>query len=133
VRVRAVAACNHAASTAAKTETRNRRDRGEPAAIVERIIVERRVVDEDGRPVPSAMVEIWRANAAGRYHHEHDRHDAPRHRHFSGVGRVFSDADGHDRFTSIKPGAYPWRNHADAWRPNHIHSSRFGPASRHGW
>jgi protocatechuate 3,4-dioxygenase beta subunit len=97
------------------------------AAMGERIIVEGRVVDEDGKPVPLTMIEIWQANAAGRYHHARDQHDAPLDPHFRGVGRVFSDGDGRYRFTSIKPGAYPWRNHANAWRPNHIHFSLFGP------
>ncbi len=92
----------------------------------ERIIVAGRVLDENGRPVPGAMVEVWQANAAGRYHHPGDTHDAPLDPHFSGQGRVFTDADGRYRFTSIKPGAYPWRNHKNAWRPNHIHFSIFG-------
>ncbi len=93
----------------------------------ERIIVEGRVVDEDGRPVPGVMIEIWQANAAGRYNHARDQHDAPLDPDFTGTGRVFADADGRYRFTSIKPGAYPWRNHHNAWRPNHIHYSLFGP------
>lgn len=93
----------------------------------ERIIVEGAVRDEDGRPVPSTMIEIWQANAAGRYPHERDRHDAPLDPHFRGTGRVFTDAAGRYRFTTIKPGAYPWQNHHNAWRPNHIHYSLFGP------
>src|SRR6185437_8699359 len=97
------------------------------AAMGERIIVAGRVVDEDGRPVPHTMIEIWQANSAGRYHHERDQHDAPLDPHFRGVGRVFTDHDGNYRFKSIKPGAYPWRNHHNAWRPNHIHLSLFGP------
>ncbi len=97
------------------------------AAVGERIIVEGRVLDEDGRPVPHTMLEIWQANAAGRYAHPRDQHDAPLDGNFRGTGRVFSDVDGKYRFTSIKPGAYPWRNHANAWRPNHIHFSLFGP------
>jgi protocatechuate 3,4-dioxygenase, beta subunit len=97
------------------------------AAMGERIIVEGRVMDEDGRPVPGTMIEIWQANAAGRYHHERDQHDAPLDRHFRGTARLFTDEQGRYRFTSIKPGAYPWRNHHNAWRPNHIHYSLFGP------
>lgn len=97
------------------------------AAMGERIIVRGRIIDEDGRPVPDTMIEIWQANAAGRYHHERDQHDAPLDPHFRGAGRVYSDADGWYQFTSVKPGAYPWRNHWNAWRPNHIHFSYFGP------
>jgi protocatechuate 3,4-dioxygenase beta subunit len=93
----------------------------------ERIIVEGRVLDEDGRAVPHTMVEIWQANAAGRYNHARDQHDAPLDPEFSGIGRVFTDEGGAYRFISIKPGAYPWGNHANAWRPNHIHFSLFGP------
>ncbi len=93
----------------------------------ERIIVEGRVLDEAGRPVPGVMVEIWQANAAGRYNHARDQHDAPLDPDFTGIGRVFADAEGRYRFTSVKPGAYPWRNHHNAWRPNHIHYSLFGP------
>jgi protocatechuate 3,4-dioxygenase beta subunit len=96
-------------------------------ALGERIVVAGRVVDEDGRPVPDVMIEIWQANAAGRYDHERDRHDAPLDPAFHGTGRVFSDGEGSYRFTTIKPGAYPWRNHHNAWRPNHIHFSLFGP------
>jgi protocatechuate 3,4-dioxygenase beta subunit len=96
-------------------------------AMGERIIVAGKVLDEDGRPVPETMIEIWQANSAGRYHHERDQHDAPLDPHFRGVGRVFTDREGNYRFKSIKPGAYPWRNHHNAWRPNHIHLSLFGP------
>ncbi|PZW44831.1 protocatechuate 3,4-dioxygenase beta subunit [Humitalea rosea] len=99
---------------------------GAQAAQGERIIVGGRVLDEDGRPVPHTMVEIWQANAAGRYAHALDQHNAPLDPNFHGVGRVFSDAEGRWRFVTIKPGAYPWRNHANAWRPNHIHFSLFG-------
>jgi protocatechuate 3,4-dioxygenase beta subunit len=98
------------------------------AAIGERIIVRGRVLDEDGRPVPDTMLEIWQANAAGRYAHERDQHDAPLDPHFKGEARVFTDAEGWYQFTTIKPGSYPWRNHYNAWRPNHIHYSLFGPA-----
>jgi protocatechuate 3,4-dioxygenase beta subunit len=93
----------------------------------ERIIVEGRVLDEDGRPVPDVMIEIWQANAAGRYDHARDQQDAPLDPAFHGIGRIFADSEGRYRFTSIKPGAYPWRNHHNAWRPNHIHYSLFGP------
>jgi len=95
-------------------------------AMGERIIVAGRVLDEDGRPVPRAMVEVWQANAAGRYHHERDQHDAPLDPHFSGQARIFTDAGGWYRYTTIRPGAYPWRNHHNAWRPVHIHYSLFG-------
>ncbi len=98
---------------------------GRPA-LGERIIVEGRVSDEDGRPVANTMVEIWQANAAGRYDHPGDQHDAPLDPNFHGEGRVFTDAEGRYRFVTIKPGAYPWRNHPNAWRPNHIHFSLFG-------
>ena len=97
-------------------------------AIGERIIVSGRVVDEDGRPVSQTMIELWQANAAGRYVHPEDRHDAPLDPHFSGIGRVFTNAHGAYRFTTIRPGAYPWRNHFNAWRPQHIHFSLFGAA-----
>jgi protocatechuate 3,4-dioxygenase beta subunit len=98
-------------------------------AVGERIIVTGRVLDEDGRAVPNAVVEIWQANAAGRYHHPVDQHDAPLDPHFLGSGRVTTGEDGTYRFQSIKPGAYPWKNHHNAWRPNHIHFSLFGPGA----
>lgn len=97
------------------------------AAAGERIIVAGLVIDEDGKPVPRTIIEIWQANAAGRYAHPGDQHDAPLDAHFHGAGRVFTDAEGRYRFVTIKPGAYPWRNHPNAWRPNHIHYSLFGP------
>ncbi|MDE8345664.1 MAG: protocatechuate 3,4-dioxygenase subunit beta [Acidocella sp.] len=96
-------------------------------AMGERIIVQGRVLDEDGRPVAGSMVEIWQANAAGRYNLPRDAHDAPLDPGFKGIGRVFTDAQGGYRFITIKPGAYPWGNHENAWRPNHIHFSLFGP------
>lgn len=101
-------------------------DAGGGEALGERIIVAGRVTDEAGRPVANTMIELWQANAAGRYHHERDLHDAPLDPHFHGAGRVFTDDDGRYRFITIKPGAYPWRNHDNAWRPNHIHFSLFG-------
>jgi protocatechuate 3,4-dioxygenase beta subunit len=100
---------------------------GTREAIGERIIVQGRILDEDGRPVPDTMVEIWQANAAGRYNHARDTHGAPLDPDFKGTGRVFTDAQGGYRFVTIKPGAYPWGNHDNAWRPNHIHFSLFGP------
>jgi protocatechuate 3,4-dioxygenase beta subunit len=99
---------------------------GEPLG--ERIIVTGRVLDEDGRPVPHTLVEIWQANAAGRYRHQNDVHHAPLDPNFTGCGRALTDGEGRYRFVSIKPGAYPWRNHPNAWRPAHIHFSLFGPA-----
>ena len=96
------------------------------AAMGERIIVAGRVLDEAGRPVANSMVEVWQANAAGRYHHVRDDHDAPLDPNFEGHARVFTDAEGHYRFTTIRPGAYPWRNHHNAWRPTHIHFGLFG-------
>ena len=103
-----------------------RQHAGEPLG--ERIIIEGRVLDEDGRPVPQTLVEVWQANAAGRYAHRHDTHDAPIDPNFSGAGRTVTDADGRYRFVTIKPGAYPWANHHNAWRPAHVHFSLFGPA-----
>lgn len=94
----------------------------------ERIIVSGRVLDENGKPVANSLVEIWQANAAGRYPHKHDNHDAPLDPNFSGGGRVLTDASGHYRFLTIKPGAYPWGNHYNGWRPAHIHFSLFGHA-----
>ena len=100
--------------------------KGEP--IGERIIVHGRVLDEDGRPVPNTLVEIWQANACGRYRHQREQHPAPLDPNFTGAGRTATDADGRYRFVSIKPGAYPWGNHPNAWRPAHIHFSVFGPS-----
>ena len=99
---------------------------GEP--IGERIVVTGRVVDEHGQPVSHTLVEIWQANAAGRYRHDVDQHHAPLDPNFSGCGRTLTDANGLYRFVTIKPGAYPWRNHPNAWRPAHIHFSLFGPS-----
>ncbi|HEX9926187.1 MAG TPA: protocatechuate 3,4-dioxygenase subunit beta [Anaerolineae bacterium] len=104
--------------------TRNAVRNGEP--IGERIIVTGRVLDEDNRPAPNALVEVWQANACGRYFHNVDQHDAPLDPNFTGAGRVLTDKEGVYRFTTIRPGAYPWRNHENAWRPAHIHFSIFG-------
>lgn len=98
------------------------------AGLGERIIVAGTITDEDGRPVPNTMVEIWQANATGRYDHPGDQHDAPLDPNFHGAGRVFTDEAGRYRFVTLRPGAYPWPNHRNAWRPPHIHFSYFGPA-----
>lgn len=95
-------------------------------ALGERIIVTGHVLDDNGRPIPNALIEIWQANACGRYAHPADRHDAPLDPHFSGAGRVVTGPSGEYRFLSVKPGAYPWGNHHNAWRPNHLHFSLFG-------
>jgi protocatechuate 3,4-dioxygenase beta subunit len=92
----------------------------------ERITVSGRVVDSDGRPIRNQLVEVWQANAAGRYAHAVDRHPAPLDPNFSGAGRCLTDDDGRYRFVTVKPGAYPWGNHPNAWRPAHIHFSVFG-------
>jgi len=103
-----------------------RQHAGPPAG--QRIVVEGRVLDEGGRPVPDTLVEVWQANAAGRYAHHADQWDAPVDPNFSGAGRTLTDAAGRYRFVTIRPGAYPWRNHHNAWRPAHIHFSLFGSA-----
>ena len=87
-----------------------------------------RVHDGQGAPVDDGLVEVWQANAQGRYAHARDNHPAPLDPNFTGAGRVVTDADGRYRFTTVKPGAYPWRNHPNAWRPAHIHFSLFGPS-----
>jgi protocatechuate 3,4-dioxygenase beta subunit len=99
---------------------------GEPLG--ERIVVSGQLLDSDGRPIRGALVEVWQANAAGRYQHRNDVHPAPLDPNFTGCGRTLTDDDGHYRFTTIKPGAYPWQNHPNAWRPAHIHFSVFGRA-----
>ena len=99
---------------------------GEP--IGQRIVVAGRLLDGDGRPIRNQLVEIWQANAAGRYVHEVDQHPAPLDPNFTGAGRCLTDGDGRYRFVTIKPGSYPWQNHHNAWRPAHIHFSVFGRA-----
>jgi protocatechuate 3,4-dioxygenase beta subunit len=94
----------------------------------ERIIVSGRVLDENGRPVPHTLIEVWQANAAGRYRHNIDQHNAPLDPNFEGSGHTLTDEHGQFRFITIRPGSYPWRNHYNAWRPAHIHFSVFGPA-----
>lgn len=103
-----------------------RQHSGDPLG--ERIVVSGRVLDEGGRPVPGTLVEVWQANAAGRYRHRNDQHGAPLDPNFTGCGRALTDAEGGYRFLTIRPGAYPWRNHPNAWRPAHIHFSLFGQA-----
>lgn len=94
----------------------------------QRVIVSGRVLDEAGRSVPNTVMEIWQANAAGRYVHSNDNWDAPLDPNFTGAGRVITDGEGRYRFVTIRPGAYPWGNHRNAWRPAHIHLSLLGPA-----
>jgi protocatechuate 3,4-dioxygenase beta subunit len=101
---------------------------GDGEAQGQRIIVHGRVLDSTGRPVANTLVEVWQANAAGRYRHARDTWPAPLDPNFSGAGRALTDADGHYRFTTVKPGIYPWGNHYNAWRPAHIHFSLFGRA-----
>jgi protocatechuate 3,4-dioxygenase beta subunit len=103
-----------------------RQHEGEPLG--ERIIVTGRVLDGDGRPVRNSLIEVWQANAAGRYVHQGDRHPAPLDPNFTGAGRCLTDDEGRYRFVTVQPGAYPWKNHDNAWRPAHIHFSLFGPA-----
>jgi protocatechuate 3,4-dioxygenase beta subunit len=103
-----------------------RQHTGEPLG--ERITVTGRVTDRSGRPVRGQLVEIWQANASGRYAHQRDQHPAPLDPNFTGVGRCLTDDQGNYAFTTVKPGAYPWRNHENAWRPAHIHFSFFGTA-----
>ena len=99
---------------------------GEP--IGQRIVVSGRVLDGDGRPIPDTLVEVWQANASGRYRHVNDNWPGPLDPNFSGGGRAATDDDGTYRFVTIRPGAYPWKNHHNAWRPAHIHFSLFGRA-----
>src|SRR5262249_62009843 len=99
---------------------------GEPLG--ERIIVSGRVMGEDGRPIRNTLIEVWQANAAGRYRHKVDQHDAPLDPNFTGEGHTLTDEEGRYRFVTVRPGAYPWSNHHNAWRPAPIHFSLFGPA-----
>ncbi|MFK0250921.1 protocatechuate 3,4-dioxygenase subunit beta [Amycolatopsis azurea] len=99
---------------------------GEPQG--QRIIVTGRLLDGDGRPIRDSLVEVWQANAGGRYRHTGDRWPSPIDPNFDGAGRTLTDGDGRYTFTTIKPGAYPWKNHDNAWRPAHIHFSVFGSA-----
>ncbi len=103
-----------------------RQHSGEPLG--ERIIVSGRVLDENARPLANTVVEIWQANAGGRYRHEVDRHDAPLDPNFTGSGQAITNERGEYRFVTIRPGEYPWRNHYNAWRAAHIHFSLFGPS-----
>lgn len=104
--------------------TKNAIVNGEPLG--ERIVVHGKVMNENGKPIPNTLIEIWQANAAGRYVHKVDQHAAPLDPNFLGAGRCMTDAEGNYKFYTIKPGAYPWGNHFNAWRPNHIHFSLFG-------
>jgi protocatechuate 3,4-dioxygenase, beta subunit len=97
---------------------------GEPLG--ERIVVSGRLLDENSKPITNALIELWQCNAAGRYRHAVDDHDAPMDPNFTGCGRILTDVQGNYRFRTIKPGAYPWRNHYNAWRPAHLHFSIFG-------
>ncbi len=103
-----------------------RQQKGEPLG--QRIVVSGQVLDEAGRPVPNTVIEIWQCNAAGRYIHKKDQWDAPLDPNFTGAGLVVTDAAGAYEYTTIRPGAYPWGNHFNAWRPAHIHLSLLGPA-----
>jgi protocatechuate 3,4-dioxygenase beta subunit len=97
-------------------------------AIGERIIVTGHVIDERSNPIPNTLVEIWQTNSAGRYRHRNDQHHAPLDPNFLGAGRCLTDENGAYRFLTVRPGAYPWKNHPNAWRPPHIHYSIFGPS-----
>ena len=101
---------------------------GKSTPLGEKMVVAGRLLDEDGRPIRRSLVEIWQANASGRYDHPGDQHDAPLDPNFTGIGRTFTDDEGNYRFVTIKPGAYPWQNHKFAWRPQHIHFSLLGNA-----
>ncbi|SEN18848.1 protocatechuate 3,4-dioxygenase, beta subunit [Duganella sp. CF517] len=99
---------------------------GEGEPLGEKIVVTGRVLDEDGKPVRDSLLEVWQCNAAGRYRHKRDQHNAPLDPNFNGWGKMMTDDEGRYRFVTIKPGPYPWGNHDKAWRPAHIHFSLFG-------
>jgi len=99
---------------------------GKAPPLGEKMVLIGRVIDEDGAPVRNSLLELWQCNSSGRYAHPVDQHDAPLDPNFLGQGKVFTDEEGEYRFVTIKPGAYPWKNHAFAWRPAHIHFSLFG-------
>ena len=101
-------------------------EHGQSQPLGEKIVVTGRVLDEDGKPVRNSLLEVWQCNAAGRYWHKRDQHDAPLDPNFYGFGKMLTDDDGRYRFVTIKPGPYPWGNHSKAWRPAHIHFSMFG-------
>lgn len=101
---------------------------GRGVPLGEKMIVTGRLLDADGRPIRRSLVEIWQANASGRYAHPNDQHDAPLDPNFKGVGRTFTDDEGRYRFVTVRPGSYPWQNHPFAWRPQHIHFSLLGNA-----
>ncbi len=103
-----------------------RQHKGEPLG--QRIIVAGTLRDGSGRPIRGQLIEIWQANAAGRYAHQGDQHPAPLDPNFTGTGRLLTDSEGRYRFVTIRPGAYPWQNNPNAWRPAHIHFSVFGTA-----
>jgi protocatechuate 3,4-dioxygenase beta subunit len=101
---------------------------GKSAPIGEKMVLTGRLLDADGRPIRRSLVEVWQANAAGRYAHPGDQHEAPLDPNFTGIGRTFTDDEGRYRFVTIKPGSYTWQNHPFAWRPQHIHFSLLGNA-----
>lgn len=96
--------------------------------IGERIIMHGRVIDQFGKPVPNTLVEMWQANAGGRYRHKKDNYLAPLDPNFGGVGRFITDAKGCYHFRTVRPGPYPWPNGVNTWRPAHIHVSVMGPS-----
>ena len=102
--------------------------RGKSAPLGEKMFLAGRILDADGKPVRHSLVEVWQANASGRYHHPGDNHDAPLDPNFDGIGRTMTDGDGNYMFVTVKPGSYPWLNHPYAWRPQHIHFSLLGNA-----